>query len=563
VAFVVIFLLGLAGWFWQKFEREREGRQSADRLTDEQRKHAAAEKAAAHAARVTAAREMARRGDWPSAMTEYDRVIGEGGEDVPRLRVERLVGYFALNRCDELVAELDALDATDLGELGAQVKLMRGAWLLCDTAGQPEGRALVRQALEQRQHLFSEADVAFAEGLAAEQVGKSLQSFRAAAKADPLHYLAGASLAVALTAVGEREAALRQAQFLRGVFTASPLPDAMEANLAALDGDRDGVKTALRRMASKSPTDQQAAIDRTEKNLIMLIDLMECCNRIGAARGLPAFTEGVRLTTLAGKVAAAISRPDGLPRLLPVPGVTLMYRRVFDVLRAYGEVAQDAMAGRVNPATLSRLQALIDDYPNAELLALSAVSHVWMAIGPLDRGELATARRHFAEGADLAARAVRTAGLLPHSNVPYLARTTAVAADVAILRLTPRPDPDHLRRVREFLHPVVSEGAKWKNLRQETIPLIVRLTAVPLTAAQSADWNLADPAGRAAYDRRRRDLAALARALLDDWSIDEPNNPQLPMLRKLLEDSAASTGVVETAPPPTKADALRPRGGRD
>ena len=60
------------------------------------------------------------------------------------------------------------------------------------------------------------------EGLAAEKVGKSLQFFRAAVEADPLHYLAGASLAVALIAVGERDAAHRQA----------------DAQLARVDGGR-------------------------------------------------------------------------------------------------------------------------------------------------------------------------------------------------------------------------------------------------------------------------------------------------------------------------------------
>jgi hypothetical protein len=41
------------------------------------------------------------------------------------------------------------------------------------------------------------------------------------------------------------------------------------------------------------------------------------------------------------------------------------------------------------------------------------------------------------------------------------------------------------------------------------------------------------------------DLAALGRALLDDWEIDEPANPQIPRLRESLGKWLTSSGVFQ------------------
>src|SRR5262249_32185553 len=156
-----------------------------------------------------------RRGDWGAAVPAYDAAVRDGDADALRLRVERLVGFFALNDTGRLARELDALGRGGLGDLAAPGALLPGARPLCGSAQEARGRALVQRALADRGHLFSAADVAFAEALAAGRLGESVAALRRAVDADPLHYLASGSLAVALAAAGEREEARRQARFLR------------------------------------------------------------------------------------------------------------------------------------------------------------------------------------------------------------------------------------------------------------------------------------------------------------------------------------------------------------
>ena len=62
---------------------------------------------------------------------------------------------------------------------------------------------------------------------------------------------------------------------------------------------------------------------------------------------------------------------------------------------------------------------------------------------------------------------------------------------------------------------------------------------------QCADWNLIDPAGRETFRKRMHDLASLGRALLDDWEIDEPNDPNIRRLRESLEKWLTSSGVFQ------------------
>jgi hypothetical protein len=77
----------------------------------------------------------------------------------------------SLSRTAELTRELDFLEQYELHSFAAQVKLIRGAWLLCDFTRQEEGKKLVQEALADRQHLLSKADVAFAEAKVAESIG--------------------------------------------------------------------------------------------------------------------------------------------------------------------------------------------------------------------------------------------------------------------------------------------------------------------------------------------------------------------------------------------------------
>src|SRR5207244_10387407 len=114
--FVAVVLLGItmvalqrAAVAEERAQREAEQWFAAVQLAEAARKSAESERLAAHKARVTAARKSADRGDWASALVEYNHAILDGGEDSLRLRIERLVGFFALSRTGDLTVELDAL----------------------------------------------------------------------------------------------------------------------------------------------------------------------------------------------------------------------------------------------------------------------------------------------------------------------------------------------------------------------------------------------------------------------------------------------------------------------
>src|SRR5262249_45446594 len=145
---------------------------------------------------------------------------------------------------------------------------------------QEEGRALAREACRDRQHLFSDGDREFAEGLAAERVGESLRAFERAMKADPLHYLAASSHTMALAAVGDLDEARRQARFLRGVFPYSPIADLAEAIVALIEGKRDELTRSIAAMGKKLPPDDGTSVARVQSFLIAILDLQEIGNKV-------------------------------------------------------------------------------------------------------------------------------------------------------------------------------------------------------------------------------------------------------------------------------------------
>ena len=572
-AFLGLVLVSIAALGWQaaqtadeRAEREATLRETAEDLltvqgealrsarslaetraqkAEAERRRAVSERHVAHAARVTAARTLARRGDWQAALPQYTHAIDEGESDALRLRVERLVGYFALNQTDDLTAELAALNRSDLGALRAQVKLLEGAWLLCDVSQMAAGRERVQQALAARDQLFSPADVAFAEALVAPRVGATIAALRRAVEADPLHYLAGSTLAVTLASVGDLDEARRQARFLRAMFPASPMPDLAEALIALIDGDGVALKTRLADVVRRVPADRRAEAEQMQDFLMLILEIRQLGVRLMAnepAAGIGDVRKATQFLAQARKLGG-IANP--IPLGLPVPAVGVIYHRLFDVLTTYLEVGRPLQNGQAQPAALTRLEALYEDYPEALLLCLGGVMHVRLATEPVNRAELETARVHLAKAADLAARATNAPCILPRSLVAYTSRGLCAIADVGILKLVRAPDPVHHRRLRDDLHRLVADGAPWPKLRRPLLTMFIQMTAAPLTRAQCRDWQLDDPAGKAAYEGRMRELARLGRALLDDWAVDEPNNRDIAGVRRTLDRWASSTGIVE------------------
>lgn len=545
---LAILLLTVVGIVWKlrndELRQARERSEHAEQLAEQRSRRLEAQRAEEHTARVAAARQGAARGDWVRALPEFDGAILDNESDVRHLRIERLVGYFALNRTAELTAELDALGQSDLGNMTAQATLMRAAWLLCDTAHQDEGRALARQAHQGRQDLFSDADRAFAEGLSVERTGQALKAFESAIKADPLHYLAATSYTMALAAVGDHDEARRQARFLRGVFPHSPVAELAEAIVAVVEGKREEMKMSLAAMAKKLPADRQPAVTQMREFLGAILDLQEIGIKLSAGEDA-GFFDAINIPRLLFVAKQTSGLPNPAPLGLPVPALGLYQQRILDIMSTYMQVGRAVRSGQLGLDMLKRMEALNDDSPDAVLLVLTAVLHLFIAIGPLNGGDLKTAETQIEAAADLCARAQHAPSLATRAAVPYLAGALGVLADVAILKLVRAPTPIHLLRAREGVHKLATLGNKWPKLRQPLISFIIQMTTAPLSSAQCADWNLKEPAGRDAFHKRMDILATLGRTLLDDWAIDEPNNPEISRFRESLMKWAASSGVQE------------------
>jgi serine/threonine protein kinase len=549
IAFTLFLLLGVTVAAVQQARHEKERREAAGKVAEAERQKAATERLAAHATRVSAARQLARRGDWAHALEEYDRVIDDGEEDALRLRVERLGGFFALNETARLTEELDTLGRLELGALRSQVILTRGAWVLCDSDQQSEGHALVRQALEDWEQLFSPADVAFAEALIAERIGATIKCLRRAVAADPFHYLAGSSLAMALAVTGQREEARRQIRFLRSAFPFSPMPEYADALCDLLEGDRTALKEDLGRVAEKLPRAGRAKVARMEQFLGVILDLQDLGIRLSAGEdAVKTVFDIMQAQALLLKAKRLGGLPNVEPLGLPIPGVSLMYHRLMDVFTVYVEVGIPARGGDIRSQTLARIQALNEDAPDATLLVLAGVVHMQLAVEPVNRGDIPATRKHLEACAELSARAVSAPCLLPRTTIPYLGRCLGILADVSLLKLVRDSERVSLRRVRDNLHPLVAEAEKWPKLREQFIGLYVKMTTTPLTAAQCADWHRDAAEGQKAFAQRRALLASLARSLLDDWALDEPKNPALEKLHAEVAAWSASSGVLGEPP---------------
>jgi hypothetical protein len=546
VALVPLSLLAMTLAAVVLWRQELERRTTAERLVETEQQKRETDRLAAHAARVTAARTLAGRGNWIAAMPEFDRAIADGEPDALALRVERLVGYFALNQTDRLTAELDELGRADMGQWAAQVRLLQGTWLLCDMGRSAEGRKLVQQALADRDTLLSDADRAYAEALAAEQIGAAIRALRRAVAADPLHYLASSTLAVALAMGGDVAEARRQSRFLRGVFPASPMPDLADALAALMDGDAGALKTCLTGMSARLPESRRADVARVQEALAAILELQKIGVRAMAndQPNIPAeLARAAKMLLRVRDLSGTSAEPLGLP----VPAVGMLYQRLLDVLAINLELGRLMQFGTVPAAVLARGEALCEDYPEALMLTMVACGRLRLAVDPLNRGDIPVAHRELARSAALASRATQAPCVLPRSPVGYMARGLGVIADVGVLKLVRQPDPIHYRRLRDNLHLLVADGAAWPKLRRPLLAMLIQLTAAPLTADQFKDWQIDTAEGKAACRVRVRELAQQARMLLDDWAIDEPGTAEIPRLRAQLEKWASSPGL-----PPAK-----------
>ncbi|MFI5453929.1 MAG: protein kinase [Isosphaerales bacterium] len=495
---------------------------------------AAVEAQAAHDQKVARARDLARRGNWPRALDEFQRAIDDYGSDRLGLRVERLFGFFATNDREGLSREIDDLAASsDLSRLEAPFNLARGAYLLCDSSAQAKGRELIRKALQARDDLvFSPADPSFAKALAETRPRKVLEHLREAVRLDPLHFLANSSLLVALIATGELVEARRQCDQMQGFFPGAALPSFIRAMTDLIEGNREGMRRGLddlaRRLGPEGTADMVALRPYCER----LLDILDLFNRFQTVGGGLGLLDNLKLGFAFGRLRAETGTAIQ-PFAFPVPTVGLMFQSVEALLDAY------LMTGTTgHEASFRKLLALSEDYPEAMVLAMAAGNRLILVQGMINRAELAPARALLTEIARLSERAAETPTLVPRSPIRYQSRILCAIADVTLLKITPDPGRAPMARLWDNLRRLIVDGRQRERDRQQGLDMLLKMIVVPPTREQAADWRRDTPDGALAYRLRCRQLYSFGRALVENWLDDEPGNMTA---KKWLDDLRAGT----------------------
>ncbi len=485
---------------------------------------------AAHADIVAAARTAARRGDWPAALVAYRRAIDEDMPDRLGLRAERLFGFFAVNNEQMLVSELAALGCrADLGRLAAHVALVRGAYLLCNSGRQEEGRSEIRRALASRADLLTEADAGLAEALLEARPGPMAEAPRRVVALDPLHYTAQACLVVALLGSGQPEAALLQGDRMAELFPGSPVPPFIRATVALLRGDEPGIRAGLDATAARVGDDLAGLRDFyriTSRALDILAKAEDGPAMLGP---LTWFRLALLVSQMASKAVAA-AKPLGFA----IPSISGMFHW-------YGELAWGLRAARRDPkAGPDILARLAKASPEALIQSMIVAQRLVAACGQLNADRLAESRAELVQVAELAYRAADAPSLLLRSPIRYQARFLGLIADISLLKLNPGAERDRVRRVRDNLHRLVADGRQWPESRRQCVGFLVDMLAATPGPGLAADWKLDNQEGAEASLQRNRWLEQIGRTLLADLRDDTGDDRAAPGPAGKLDRWAAS-----------------------
>lgn len=193
---------------------------------------------AAWDSQLNTARGLASRGDWAAAEGVYAELIASAPSEAERvaLRVERVRGWFALNRHELLAAELAALLAhPGLGGHAPTIRLLQGDFLLCQRADPDQARALLGEAAAAPEGQLAPADRAYARGLLARRTDEAMRAFDEALLLDSFHHRAHVNKMMGLIYLGMFAEAREQQRFMARVFTHDPLPAVAAVALSVLE----------------------------------------------------------------------------------------------------------------------------------------------------------------------------------------------------------------------------------------------------------------------------------------------------------------------------------------
>lgn len=502
----------------------------------------------AHDGTVTAARTAARRGGWKAAMELYDKAIHESEQDrrpdSQRLRVERLFGYFVLGDLATIDDQLRELEATDLGDLAAPVRLARGMHHLCE--GRPEaGRESLRAALADRDKLFSPADVTYAEALLETRPTPVIEKLRKVVEKDALHYPAQMALAVTLLLDGNLKAARDQCALVEGLFPDATAPLAVRGVLDAFDGNRDAMRRALTAYAAKAGNDTTVLKGFCEAFANGLDVMAEFDSPLaGLPKNVP---EKTRIKSAMMSVWAL--RGGGGPLAFAEPAIAF-----HEWIKDTAVLAGQASVTFGDDGAFAKLEQKCRESGEAIYRAAAFYNRLTAFAFKHQKGTFTAGRPVLAQAAEYAHAAADADTIMPRSPLRYVMRSSGLMADVLILRFTPDPDPVHFRRLREHIHELVAKGDAWPDAREYAVFQVVGSVFDDGAPAEFvADWKLDTAEGRRAYWERNRELYHLARTVLDAWAVTDDHKVErrksnLAKWSAQLEAWADKTGVKGAAP---------------
>jgi len=454
-------------------------------------REAAMARSDAHGERVATARSAAGRGDWRTAMKQYQRAIDDGAPDRPQLEEERLPSFLALNQVRQLLEILPGLNGTSPAFM-----LLRGELDLGDRSSREAGMAAIRAARTHADDL-SEADAAYAEALLAANPSEQLACLERAFRSEPFHHRANRAWLLLRAVRGEGDLAQHQAEWFRRLFPDDPLPDFTEALAALIKGNEPAMQAHLTRFRTRAEPELG---DRVGQFLDHLKSLLKGMQDLDSRDLVP---WAVRWQKLTPQIRALRDEAGTLLRPLGMGGPTLGF--LADALDA---VAHTAVRGGVQQVTEAQA-----GYPEALLPALEAVFHWEQALRKRD--QFPEVRKECEIIGALGRRATTAPTLLPRSPLRYQARVLAVMAGLVLLSDGSEPSVGQLERLREHLDRLVSEGRPWPEIRRQQLGLVCRMLAA---------GEPAQPIHVDRWQARKELFHALGRRLLNDWLLDDAKN---------------------------------------
>jgi Flp pilus assembly protein TadD len=491
---------------------------------------------AEHAARVDAARSALRRGNWKDAVEDYALAIEHGYPDAERLRVERLRCWFTYADRPQLAQELERLSRQEgmAPELRTLVALHRGDYLLSDQARTAEARGLLEEAMR-KPELLPAPDAEYARGLLAPRAEDAVRHFRQALALDSFHHRASSALTCELFMTGRFDEARRSAEFMRKLYPTDPVSFFALAWMALLEGDLP-TSRAERRLLKDALRDEQrvkqleAFFTEMERVITTASDWEE--GKLSTPWVVVRFTSSASRLSQMG---ASVLEPVGFG----APNVARLFTAMAEVQKGF-TLSQLGLRG----LALARYEEAGRTHPEACIPFLEALEHAASMVEHARARRLDQARRAAAVVAERAQRAADAPTLLPLCSHRYHARLLGILADAALLvdevhrgsaavvALTGAaagplpaaglagwaavaPQPRRLERMTEQVRLLLPEGRRHRVLRRELLPTV--LPALPV---------------------------GLARSLLIDWQLDQPEEPLVWRLRAQLEARAGNPSEV-------------------